>query len=538
MIQPIVRLEVYKKQNSDVDLTKIYYNNTPDYVLPLDAGFVNLQTTHSIEKRKDKISFTIFNHREFDNTGNAFYTLVNDISFLEEKDLIKVYAWNKGDFSGNFEDLNDLQKKNYHIMTAYVKSYNYNSSETVGTFSVTCFNRTEVLLNSFMFVPYNEGERVPVMIVDSINKIKNYNRNDTVTAFLDYNPNGTPGTKGAYNADGQRVYYELDGDGNKIYNTNGVGIPETGYIRAYKKDAYKNDGSGELKDVYLSSVPSNLQFPKVTFVETYKPFVEHLLDLSTSKYTEDNNAGTYINWVDENNNLHWGPKEFETNDVEIKEETVSSLTYNKDIDNVVNAVIVNAGEDPSHSGILALAFNSTSMGLNGARWAYKNKTDIADEIYRLERNSGDHVDDEGNTIPGTDNAGNEIGEDSYPSSYPWVVQTSESDKYGSWSYIAGTTEVNSNRDYRQYIRRVVKRLGEKKGEDIVKYNGEGKVKSSFELEYGTNNYSIGQMLTIYIPSLNVTKVMRVMAINHVFNNAWVTTLELEEDIDKKLITGE
>jgi len=536
MIRPIVRIEVYKKRISSVNQDRVYYNSTPDYVYPRDAAFLNLNATRGIEKRKDKISFNLQNHRELLDDGSFEYTLVHETPQLESKDLIKVYAWNDGDLPDVWENLTESQKTNFHIMTAYVKSYDYNSTETEGIFSITCFNRTEVLLNSFMFAPYNEGERVPVMIVDSVNKIKNYNQNDLVIAFMDYNPNGTPGEKGAYDANGNRVYYELDEDGNKVYNINGIGTPEVGYVRAYKKDAYKTDGSGELKDDYTSSVPSSLQFEKITFVETYKPFIDHLEDLSTDKYTGDTTAGVYVSYVDEHNYLHWEPKLFDVK-ATINEYEHTSISLSKDVDEVINAVIVNAGTDPNHNGVLALSFNASSMGLNGARWMYKGKTDIIDEIYRREKNSGDRTDDHGNLISGTDNAGNRIAENGYPESYPWIIQTSESDLYGKWSYVAGTTTVNSNDEYKNYIRRVGKRQGERKGDDIIKYSGDPRIKCKWELENGNTDFQPNQMITINIPSLNLKKTLRIMSITDTFANDWKTTLELEEDIDYNLATG-
>lgn len=499
MILPTVRLEIYKKIVVGDDIS---YASTPDYVLD---SFTNLSTMAGIEARKDSISFSLSNERELINESYVF-DYGNKFT-IDTKDLIKIYAYN----SPMTGVLND-----HLIMIAYIKSFTYDSTEAVGKFNFTCYNRSEVLLNSFMFFPYYEGNRtVPYMIVDSINKVKTYNRNDRVEAYLDYTGATNPGTKAAYSAAGTLV------------------SGYTGYIRAYKKAAYKNDGSGELLPAYTSSVPDSLKFDNATYAETYKPYLQNLETLSTPKFTGDITAGVYVNYVDNDSNLHWEPKQFNVT-ATVYEKDHTSMSITKDNDDIINAVILNCGTGPDETGILTLAFNASSMGLNGARWKYIARTDIADDIRKNEINSGDRVID-GEDVDGDDNIGNFIGDDNFPDAYNWNIQTTGSDsEFDSWEYEVGDAVkgiVNSNKNYKIYFRRVAGEIGKKIGDDIVKYAGQAKYSCKWELELGTLIYSANQLIAIEIPSMNFSKKLRIMSIQHTFQETWKTTLMLEEDID-------
>ena len=511
MIQPVARIEIYKKiKVGDV----ISYPSTASFIID---EFTNLKVTHGVERRKDTISFNVINHRELNDDGSYSYTY--NFNTVEHKDLIKVYLY----YSPMTGVLSD-----HMVLSGYVKSYNFNSTEGTGTVNFTAFNRTELLLNSFMFTPYHEGNRnVPFMIVDSINRIRTFNLNDNIYAYKDYTGLTSPDIKGAYEADGTV--------------TTDVDAPTFGYVRAYKKDAYKTDGSGDLKDGtggdpdYTTTVPSDLLFPALPYVENYKPFIEHLIDLSTDKYTEDDTAGVYTVSVDNDNNLHWEPKNFGVPVGNyVFEGDDSSIVFNKNNDNIVNAVILNAGTDPNETGILSLAFNASSMGENGAKWKYLAKVDIADEIKKNEVKSGDH-DIDGITIAGTDNVGKSIAENNYPDTYPWTIQTSGRDLFGDWEYISGTSTVLSNTAYKNYFRRVARNMGKKRGENFVKYAGGLLINGNRELENGTLAFSPNQMLNVAVSSFNTIANLRIMTVSHTLTaGRWSTILELKEDIDFNL----
>jgi len=515
MIQTIVRLEVYTIVSGDED-TGYVYSDTP---VVYDT-FTNLTATLGIEKRKDSISFSIPNIRTVNSDGTNTFTYPANLD-IDTKDLIKLYAYNTP-MTGSLSD--------HLIMSAFVKSLSYDSTNGTGLFTFTCFNRAEVLLNSFMFAPYNDETQVPYMIVDSVNKIKNFNINDQVHAYKDYTGGATPGTKGAY-----------DADGNSISGF-------TGYIRAYKAAAYKTDGSGELLDAFASGVPYDTDedgnylyhFQNIVYVESYKSYYSQLEELSNPDYTGDTTAGIYISYVDEDNNLHWEPKNF-SSITDIYEYDHTSISIAKDNDEVVNAVITNCGTDPTEAGVLALSYNTSSMGLNGARWKYSAKTDIADEIRRKEIESGSRTLDDGTAVTGT-NDPNYIDTDNYPSDYPWTIQTTGTDTYGSWSYTAGTTTVSSDTEYKDYFRRVSKQLGERSGTDIITYSGDPLWGGTWELERGTLSYTQGQLLRLVIPSLNFTetinKRLRIYTLVHNFNDSrWTTTLQIEEDPELKTVTA-
>jgi len=290
------------------------------------------------------------------------------------------------------------------IMVAYVKNYQFSTGQGIGTISFDCFNRSEVLLDNFIFITENTGAKVPDMIVEAMGKIKTFNQGNVINAYKDYTGTSTPGIKGAYDENGNRVYYTIV-DGNKVHNTDGNGTPESGYIRAYKSAAYDSDGNikwSTIPDKYDDDGNHLYYFKDAVFVETYKAFSQHLDDLSTTEYTGDILVGSYITFVDDSNNIHWQPKRFitasskdSTINLVLDEYDESVVNIGKDMNNIVNAIIVNCGTDPNEMGILTFSFNATSMGKNGAKWKYIAQTDIADNVRQKELESGTWYSDDG-----------------------------------------------------------------------------------------------------------------------------------------------
>jgi len=211
----------------------------------------------------------------------------------------------------------------------------------------------------------------------------------------------------------------------------------------------------------------------------------------------------------------------------------------KDLNDIVNAIIINCGPDPNEAGTLTFAFDASSMGKNGAKWKYVAKTDIADSIREKEIKSGNWTNDEGVAQTGS-NSPKYIGEDNYPSSYPWTIQTSGVDKYGLFDYEGNVDTVSSNAQYRQYFRNVSKELGKTAGDKVIKYGSEPIFKGTYELDLGTNAYIAGDMIQIIIPSIGIiagTELkLRIMSVNHNFQGGiWTTTLDLKEDRDLNLL---
>jgi hypothetical protein len=535
MLNTVVRLEIYKKISGENDYDSVF-SDEPFIVHDFSTSTV----VYGIEQMKDTVKFTIpiINRVRNNTVINQTY---NDYD-IEFGDLLKIYAYNYP-MTGSLSD--------HLLMVAFIKNWNFSTSTGKGNISYTAYNRSEVLLNNFMFVTENEGDKVPNLIVEAINRIKTFNQSNIITAYKDYSGLSNPGARGAYDENGNRVYYTIE-NGTKIYNTSGIGTPETGYIRAYKAAAYDDDGVLLFEG---STVPTTLDddgrslyyFKDAVFVETYKAFIDHLEDLSTTKYTDDVNKGAYLYFVDDDNNLHWKPKRFvntSSRDNEtvlvIKEYEETSVSMSKDLNDIVNAIIINCGPDPHETGILTFAFDASSMGKNGAKWKYEAKTDISDSVRQEEIESGSWVNDEGIEQSGGDNYPKYIDNDNYPSDFPWIVQTSGTDDFGNFTYVKGVTEVDDRDEYREYFRNICKLLGKNAGEKLIDYGSQPVLKGSYELEEGSNNYVAGDVFKIEIPSIgldnNTNIYLRIMSITHEFQGGtWRTTLALEEDRDFALL---
>ncbi len=519
MLNTVLRLEVYEKTSGESDHDAIFA--TTPYIV---EDLMTVTTMFGIEQIKDSVKFTV----PIENIPNsiAMEYKIGDYN-IKIGDLVKLYAYN-APMTGTLED--NL------IMITFIKNWNFSSAQGNGTVSFTTYSRSEILLNNFIFITENTGEKVPNMLVAAVTKIKSFNTVNPIIAYKDYSGLSTPGRKGAYDEDGVIVSGKF------------------GYIRAYKDAAYDSDGN--LLSSLTSNVPTTLDaegnslyyFDDAIFVENYKSFVDHLDDLSTTKYTGDINKGAYIYYVDNDGNLHWKPKRFVTTSSRDSGELIlneiegSALTLNKDMNDIVNAVIVNCGTDPNEVGVLTFAFDASSMGKNGAKWKYVGKTDIGEGVRQDEIKSGTYTLDDGQIINDGVNAPAYIGEDNYPSSYPWTIQTSGTDEFipPSFSYIGGSTEVNSASEYRKYFRDVSKALGKIAGNNIIAYGSEPIYKGSYELEIGTNDYVAGDLTKVVAPSIGILESnnikVRIMSVAHNFQGGiWSTTLDLKEDRDLELV---
>ena len=506
---PILRLELYKKIGED-SLGVATYAETPVIINTIKS----LTVSYSIGKTKDSIRFSLLNYRKLSDGIYSFSEAAYDFN---TKDLILVYGYYYP-MEGVLHD--------HLLMSALVKSWGYDNTGAIGNLNVTAFNRSEVILNSMMFAPYNGGEQVPNMIVDSITKIRGFNVKYPIYAFKDYKGVTSPGTKGAY-----------DQDNNPISGY-------VGYVRAYKKAAYNEDGDmifdgSSVPDEYDDAGVHKYIFEDVVFVEDYKPFYTHLDDVSGAKFTKDETAGNYIYYIDNDDNLHWLPKTFVKSGT-IVEADSTSVKVSKDDDEIINALIINCGVDPNSNGILTFYIDTTSVANHGAKWKYKPMVDIADKVKEAEILSGTFTNDEdGSTITTGINHPKYIGEDSYPSSFPWTIQTSGSDTWGNWEYEANVDTVSNKGDYKNYFRRVSKTVGKNRAKKIVDLSSNPLYKISYELVPGNNNYVKGSMFTLDIPSIGLTgataPILRVEKITHGFKDGrWTTILDLKEDSDYNL----
>jgi len=140
-------------------------------------------------------------------------------------------------------------------------------------------------------------------------------------------------------------------------------------------------------------------FPDKEYHTQYKPLAEHLEALSADEYTED---GQYIYYLDTGNTLVWKPRpQTITGSIDYGTNTIS-INRQKNNDETVNFYIINCGKDissvsgdparPAGAAIHTYKINETSIGKHGARYKYEAWEDIANERYRLGKDTGSNSD--------------------------------------------------------------------------------------------------------------------------------------------------
>ena len=137
-------------------------------------------------------------------------------------------------------------------------------------------------------------------------------------------------------------------------------------INGYRKSGEPAIGTGQIETTTGSITP---------YAFNYKPVIDILKELSATEYTHN---GQYIYYIDNSNNLVYKPRPGVSN-ITISEYQFTEFNANYGIFDVVNAVIVNCGNDSNGAAVLVMGVNYGSVTEIGFRWKYY-KNDVAGEI--------------------------------------------------------------------------------------------------------------------------------------------------------------
>ena len=510
------------------DEGKRKYNTIPSHI----TSFTAVNISYGYKDKRDTFKLSLLPTKSFNSvTQSDIYEIPN----IDNNDIINIYTYYEDDPTIVW-DTDGVTVKNLNdflLFNGVVDKFSYSSNQGVYSLSVTGNNRTEILLNSMVFFQYS-SMIVPNMIVENAGKFRSMNKNKALFMFKDYKGDGTDvvgSDPQAYSPLNVNYYNRL------IPGYEDWGLVPRGGIRAYKKIAYEYDsvnGFWKLKsDIDLNEKDSDgnyvYQFPKLQYYETYKTLYSHLDVLSGPSYTYDRLAGAYITYVTNNNVLHWEPKKTIVDRLALESET-STTTVNREIRDVINAIIINVGNDVKHRGILALSYNTTSMMKYGAKWKYITRTNISEQVKNDQKiKSGVSYNDK----------------DNFPESYPVYVQVpGESSILDSdtgspiWSYPLGAS-INSDLEFNDYIRKVSREMGKDYGRDYTAHNSNPRFFINMKLDEGSNEFRVGDFIEVEVPSLNWEGLesikLRVQEIKHsIDSNGWGTQLVLEEDTEDTL----
>ncbi len=419
--------------------------------------FTDLRVNISSKNKKDTFTFNILNHRDMNN-GVASWDQSDDFG---PQDMIQIYAYYTDEYTGTLSD--------HLLLQGFIENVNYDVVESQAVFHINGTNASDLLMNGMVPATFTGAEQrnvanMIITLVDRANSPLGGSSDRKITAAL----------------------ATVDGSGNR---TGG------GYIWPTK-----SDGSA---------------FPVKTYVKDYVNLYTHLKTLASNKYTEDP-RGSYIYYIDVNNELHFEPKSI-TSAFSIIEytNTPTSLKKTMTTNGMINVVLLNAGPDPNNNGILTLGYDLTSVRKYGPKWKYISDDRVAGQIKGYEKSAGEIT-----------NSPKIIDNDNYPDSYNWEISQSSLDG----EYSVGDS-VTSNNGYKNYIRYLAKEQGNIKANDIANVYGEKRDEVVWEPELGTSSYSINDLVTFTFSSITFEKQLRVNEIQHSFKNEWITTIKLREDIN-------
>lgn len=482
MIKPLLEVRLRKKNTNGYDSS--YYDVT---------SLINTDTDAGLESKKDTFSFSVMNASYIDDdTG----TSVSNTSAYRTSsqgtqpfpfdidDNILIYSSTSGSFA---TDINDNL-----IMDGIITRFDRKITQDKDYFTVAGANRTEVMLNTLAPATFDlktsDGIKPPhTMIIDIISKMNSYQTRYQIKA--------SPATGAVVNGEWVR--------------TGG------GYIWPNKADGNAFPGTEK-------------------FVSNFKNGFQLLEELSQIKYTGDTTRGTYLFWVDKDSNLHWEPPSSTyEREIDILNTSRNDFTVGKDAYNIINALIIHAGNDPKNAGTTTFCFNWDSIAKNGMKWKFEPMTDVAKNVMKIEE-----------AIGPLNNVGSFIQVDKkFPSGYPWTmsyyqVETTRPYRIGAQikdsSGVSIGSDVNwtvsNDAEYQDAIRAYSKRIAYLRGLDILDITGKARLKASYKTMYPTGLTAGNIYKLTNIPDFNDI-ILRLKSIknNYTKQGGWEQTYDFEED---------
>jgi len=236
---------------------------------------------------------------------------------------------------------------------------------------------------------------------------------------------------------------------------------------------YFNSGAANWNYMNTGSISNTTKV--ISYYDNYTPLFQQIEKLSTNDYT---GSGTYAYYLSNNNWFVWGIRP-SVNSGTINEADCQSVQIEKGTWDVINALIINGGDDLNGHSIMYPVVNLASYGRIGGKWKFLVKKSWAEE-YKTQNPSA------------------------------------------------------TNPQVRDGVRRMIKT----RGKAIVDLLGSPRYKAELEID-GTNKYTMGGVWTLVVPSFpswaSTGKQLRMTDIGHRYSkNGWTTILKFEEDEDVAL----
>lgn len=358
----------------------------------------------------------------------------------------------------------------------------------------------------------------------------------------------------------KEIGYQTSANGQRYYNISGVNTSEIllkVLLPARYQQTDANNNSPLIIQSFLNIIndpsdpynprnvtwhPSNPStkvdgsaFKELNYIQKFKPIYTMIEELSEEDFTGDEDY-PYYHYIkteevgsDIVNYLYWLPRENTSSGTITEGEEIFACKIQRGIWDTVNALIINCGRDANGAGMHTYTYDVESYGKVGGRWKYIAFEDIGNNLLQNEK---------------TFNPSSFTDDSNFPTSFPYTTYFISSDTYtGSPAVTEGNPVICANAsEFNTAIRREAKFLGRQRGDNIIKKQGRSRFKAQIEMDFGTIDYSIGQVVDLIVPSYGWTsdnpRKLRVQEITHTIGmDGWQTEIELEEDWQIATITA-
>lgn len=265
----------------------------------------------------------------------------------------------------------------------------------------------------------------------------------------------------------------------------------------------------------------------------YKDFTEVLemiKDVSKPEYTGEGFFYYFVEYdpVNDKNFLYWY-KRGDAGTTTVAEGEWLSCKFDHQTYDVVNSLILNAGNDANNNGMKTLAIDAASRITHGAKWKYMPMNNLSKEFLDAQRSSSGWTASNSSRYP-------DAADYPFTSEVPTTLEYDNGTVYNPGSFPVLTDDD----DFNDFLRQECKAQAKIEGNNLIKYFISPQYKFGMKFD-GTNygsSFVKGELVTItfnnnvlrsnYEATNNIA--VRVEGIQHSFSNAgYEISVTLKED---------
>ena len=307
---------------------------------------------------------------------------------------------------------------------------------------------------------------------------------------------------------------------------------------------YANQSNDNWEDITMGTIdttPPPKNMSAVEYASAYKTYGEVLKELAQGAYTNDK---IYYFYLDSQNRFNWIEKTDNVHDSLTQgTDAITRYKFGKEVYDVVNAAVFNAGSDLHGTGIWWYAVNEVSASDIGFRWTFYSDVRLSDnQIANIYDVSSEGY---GSGSTWTDNS-QSWTTDEHVDSYLIIDGVSRGFKilsntattltiageanYGDASNLIGYKIYSGGNDqYRQDVKNAALNIVKAKLAATAKLRFRGNVSVR-----GTNSFVPGQVWNVALEKLGWTasspKKIRATDVDHTYSaDGWTTEISLKED---------